>query len=815
MKFTNGTWDVKEGIKVYPATEVSKLTILPPNQATDGSNSCSETLRALCTTRHIRHRGDTLNKPTITVELSSPGLAGLADVLELKASHFLGRSALKEPRFERFPDFTGSPPVNLTPRNGLKLSQADYIAMITSENLSARIDTRPDAFDISFISSAAGDSKSQILTSVGFNSLAWIIDSLHTGRSNDATYTTTTNEDPFHRPPLGPTGQIQAYMTLSFSVSPGETFYGLGERFGPFIKNGQTVDMWNEDGGTDSPIGYKNVPFIISSKGYGIFVDSPDVVSFEVQSERMDKVQISLPGETIRVLVINGPHPKHILELYTAITGRPPVPAPWTFGLWLTTSFLTSYDEKTVTSFLDGLRDREIPLSVFHFDCFWMKGHQWCDFEWDEEYFPDAPKFIERLHERGLKVCVWINSYIGQEPALFDEGDEKGYFIKKLDGRHVNFAVFDITWQTDRWQAGMAIVDFTNPAAKKWYQSHLAHLMEQGVDAFKTDFGERIPWDQVKLFDNSDARIHHNYYAQIYNQAVFEIMVEKRGIEQACLFARSATAGGQRFPVHWGGDCSTLWTGMAEALRGSLSLGLAGFGFSATDIGGFKAPGDRVIAPEPALYKRWIQWGLLASHSRLHGSTTYRVPWEIEPDSPESSQVLKTFVELKHRLMPYIMIAASEAHKTGVPILRAMFLEFPHDPTAWKLDLQYMFGSDLLVAPIFSATDDVTFYVPEGRWVGLLDGKERKGPAWFTETHGFSTLPLLIRDGAAIVLSIEEKSANYDLSRGFEVVINGKQSDTTIEVPQGKSKIVIQVKDGKAWARSEQGKMVSGKIKIL
>ncbi|KIJ55857.1 glycoside hydrolase family 31 protein [Sphaerobolus stellatus SS14] len=508
-------------------------------------------------------------------------------------------------------------------------------------------------------------------------------------------------------------------MSICFSLSPGETFYGLGERFGPFIRNGQAIDMWHEDGGTDSPIAYKDVPFLISSKGYGIFVDSADIVSFEVQSERMDKVQISLPGEHLRVLIINGPHPKRILELYTAITGRPSIPAPWTFGLWLTTSFLTSYDEETVTGFLDGLEQREIPLSVFHFDCFWMRGHQWCDFEFDKDYFPDAPKFLERLHARGLKICVWINSYIGQESPLFDEGEQKGYFIKRLDGS---------TWQTDRWQAGMAIVDFTNPDAKRWYQSHLARLMDMGVDAFKTDFGERIPWDKVKFFDGSDPRIHHNYYTQLYNQAVFEIMVEKRGLEQACLFARSATAGGQRFPVHWGGDCSTLWTGMGEALRGSISLGLAGFGFSATDIGGFKAPGDRAVAPEPALYKRWVQWGLLASHSRLHGSTTYRVPWEIEPDSSEASEVLKAAVELKHRLMPYILAAAKQANETGIPILRAMFLEFPEDPTCWKLDLQYMFGSDLLVAPIFSEDGEITYFVPKGRWVGLLDKKERIGP---------------------------------------------------------------------------------------
>jgi alpha-D-xyloside xylohydrolase len=310
-------------------------------------------------------------------------------------------------------------------------------------------------------------------------------------------------------------------MAVSMGLSPGEYFYGLGERFTPFVKNGQAVDIWHEDGGTDSPIGYKNIPFYLSSRGYGVFVDSTDWVSFEIQSERIDKVQIVVRGESIRLLVIHGPTPKDVLERYTAILGRPPIPPAWTYGLWLTTSFTTTYDEKTVSSFVEGLAKvcmpvditildapsyktvlkRDIPLSVFHFDCFWMKGHQWCDFEFDEEYFPDPEGFLQRLHDRGLKTCVWINPYIAQESGIFAEGDEKGYFLKRSDGT---------TWQTDRWQAGMAIVDFTNPEATKWYKGHLTRLLKMGVDSFKTDFGERIPFEGIQYFDGSDPHVAHN-----------------------------------------------------------------------------------------------------------------------------------------------------------------------------------------------------------------------------------------------------------------------------------------------------------------
>jgi alpha-D-xyloside xylohydrolase len=344
-----------------------------------------------------------------------------------------------------------------------------------------------------------------------------VTDALHTGRTIDASYMTTTNTEPYSRPPLGTHGVTQPYMAVSMGLSPGETFYGLGERFGPFVRNGQAIDIWHEDGGTDSPLGYKSVPFYLSSAGYGVFVDTTDWVSFEVQSERMDKVQIVVRGQTARLLVIHGPSPKAVLERYTAITGRPPIPPAWSFGLWLTTSFTTTYDEKTVTSFVDGLAKRDIPLGVFHFDCFWMKGYQWCDFQFDEECFPDPEGFLRRLHDRGLKTCVWINPYIAQESALFGEGDEKGYFLKRADGT---------TWQTDLWQAGMAIVDcelkrcclrfklttvpVTNPEATKWYQDHLIRLMRMGVDSFKTDFGERIPWHDILYYDGSDPHVAHN-----------------------------------------------------------------------------------------------------------------------------------------------------------------------------------------------------------------------------------------------------------------------------------------------------------------
>ncbi|OBT72124.1 hypothetical protein VF21_09169 [Pseudogymnoascus sp. 05NY08] len=740
VKFSHGCWHPAQDTIIDWAVEVVKSEKRP------------DSLHFVTASKPINHRGDSLNNPTLTHNLSSP----MDDVLLLSSTHWKAQKSITNgPKFELFPHglFESS--------SGGTTSSTGSTLTIEAGKLKSTVNTALKAFNIDF--QAGGE----LLTQLGWRSIGYVKEGT-TALHPKANYT-----DP---------NKGKRWVTYQLKLAVGAKVFGLGERFGPFQKNGQTIEMWNDDGGTGSELTYKNIPFFLTSAGYGVFVPSPSFISFEIQTERATRINIAIPGESLSIYLIYGSTPKEIIQKYAIITGRPALAPAWTFGLWLSTSFTTDYDETTVNTFLDGMSDRDISTSVFHFDCFWMKGFEWCDFKFDKDMFPDARGQIKRMKERGLHICCWINPYIAQESEIFDEGVEGGYFIRRSDGS---------VWQYDFWQAGMAFVDFTNPAACEWYQSKLEGLIELGVDSFKTDFGERIPTGDAVYFDGSDPEKMHNFYPYLYNKVTFEVLEKAYGKNNAALFARSATAGVQQFPIHWGGDPFSTFEAMAETLRGGLSLGLCGFGYWAHDIGGFEGN------PDPALYKRWIAFGLLSSHSRLHGSGSYRVPWLID-STGEASAVLRKFVNLKHTLMPYLYNSAIQSHETGIPMLRALFLEFPNDRSTWHLDTQYMLGESLLVAPVFNAEGKVEYYLPSGRWYGLLDGKFREGAGYITENHGFDSLPLLLRPGKAAILGKGGKIVQYDWASEFKVLINPVEGmDIEVGIPDheklGEMKVVLKI----------------------
>ena len=627
-------------------------------------------------TYHIYVRGMTLSGPYITMEITSPA----ENIFRIRTYHFKGDNSLAPSLFRL---------------------DTDSISLVTNE-------------DDKTITIKSGDS------TLTFNKENYGYELTRGGRT-----VTGSKEGAL----AYIDGSHGSFMREQLNLRVGEHVYGLGERFGNFIRNGQSIDIDNKDGGTFSEQSYKNIPFYITDNNLGVFVNHTEEINFEVASEHVSKVQFSVRGECLDYYLIAGESMKDVITLYTGLTGRVPKLPDWSFGLWLSTSFSTDYDENTVLSFVDGMLERGIDLKVFHFDCFWMKDSHWCNFLWDSDMFPDPSGLIAKLHERGIHVCVWINPYIAQQSEIFDEAAENGYLIKKTDGS---------IWQTDLWQAGMGIVDFTNPDARAWFCTKLKALLDIGVDCFKTDFGERIPVHDVVFADGSDPLRMHNYYTYLYNEAVFDLLEKEKGKGEAVLFARSATAGCQKFPVHWGGDCHSDYPSMEQTVRGGLSLMLSGFSYWSHDIGGFE---DK---SKPDVYKRWAAFGLLSSHSRLHGSTSYRVPWNYDE---ESVDVLRHYVELKKSLLPYINTAREEAENYGFPVMRPMILEFQNDPVCAFLDKQYMLGDKILVAPVFDEDGWVEFYLPAGTWTSV-DGKDKRvveTGRFFKEKRGYLEMPVYVR----------------------------------------------------------------------
>lgn len=598
MKFTNGFWMIRDGVDALYAREAYELA----------ADATTESLNVLAPTSVVRGRYDTLNLPTFNVDITTPA----EGVIRVCAEHWQG--ATEYPGFPLNADEPGNRDYVTVQANGngdgeVGVNGADVT--LTTGGLTVKV-VKGAPWNLTFIGE---DGK--VLTESAGKSL---------GRFKLGAESNVTAQ------PVSEFGvtmdgsardESDVFIAIQLHLSVGEDVYGLGERFGAYVKNGQSVDIWNEDGGTASEQGYKDIPFYMTSNGYGVLVNNRGHVSFEIGSENT---------------------------------------------------------EATINSFIDGMAERDIPLAAFHYDCYWMREFHWCDFEWDKRFFGDIESTLKRLHE------------------------DKGYLVRKPNGE---------VWQTDFWQAGMGLVDFTNPAAREWFKDKVKALLNQGVDAIKTDFGERIPRDVV-WYDGSPKLSMHNWYTQLYNQAVFEAIEETYGKGNACLYARSATVGGQQQPVHWGGDCESTFNGMAQSLRAGLSLTSSGFGFWSHDSGGFEG-----AFPDPAVYKRWVAFGMLGSHSRLRGSTVYRVPWLFDEEDEKNGvalvpgqtavDVVREFTKLKLELMPYVYQLGLQPHVNGTPVMRSMFVEFPDDPACRTLDRQYMFGPSMLVAPVFTYSGEVSY----------------------------------------------------------------------------------------------------------
>jgi alpha-D-xyloside xylohydrolase len=522
-------------------------------------------------------------------------------------------------------------------------------------------------------------------------------------------------------------------------LDPEDHFYGGGERFGRLDLVGRSVRIWNRNPyGARSELAYKNLPVIVGSRGYGLFVDVPTAVGFHLGSRSNRAYTVEADGDELDYYLIAGT-PKEIVTAYTELTGRPAVPPEWAFGLWASTCFV-QFTEASVLDVARRLRAEGIPCDVFHLDSFWQRAYMWCDFEWDAARIPDPRRLLAELRREGFHNCLWINPYVSLQSALYREGAAQGYFLRRPDGS----VYHPIVWsqRTERGMGLCGIVDFTNPAAAAWYRGKLTEQLELGADSFKPDFAEEIPADAVFANGLTGAEMH-NPYPLLFQKEVFD--ATRARADRVVAWSRSAAPGVQRYPGHWSGDPECTFLDLANTLRGGLAASLSGLAYWSHDMGGFW--GD----PTPELFVRWSQCGFLSALSRFHGATP-REPWLY---GDESLRIFRRYARLRSRLVPYLLSYGWEASADGVPLMRPMVMEFPEDPASYAFDLQYCLGRELLVSPVVRADGMVTTYLPRGKWTDWWTGAVHEGPTTISRQVPLEELPIYVRDESLVVLGPE------------------------------------------------------------
>ncbi|SCG54549.1 TIM-barrel domain-containing protein [Micromonospora halophytica] len=581
-------------------------------------------------------------------------------------------------------------------------------------------------------------------------------------------------------------------------VAPGdERFVGFGEKFTPLDKRGQRALMWNFDAfGGESDRSHKNVPLYLSDRGYGVLVDSGLPVQFDVCQSTHSSVQILVPDDLLDYYVLAGPTPAEVLDRFDALTSRPYLPPKWAFGAWISSGFFPDSQQRVLER-ARLIRERGIPCDVLHLDCYWQVAGRWSELRWNDEAFPDPTGMLKTLADQGFRVCLWMNPYLMTGSPLYAEAAEAGYFLRRADGS---------TYVADVWHGSYpacAIVDLTNPAAVRWFSGLLRPLLEQGAAVFKTDFAEGVPADAVAHNGMTGVELH-NVYALMFNDVVADVTEEVTG--HRTVWARSSYLGGQRHSAQWSGDVNATWPALASTLRGGLSHGLSGVPFWSHDTGGFHG------TPEPELYVRWTQFGALSPLVRLHG-TTSRLPWDF-PAETERDAVAA--LRLRYRLLPYLYSAAVHAARTGAPMMRALLVDTPDDPTAWTSDLQYRLGADLLVAPVTDPSGQRRLYLPTGDdWVDAATGERHPGGRHLRVTVPLRRLPLYVRHGALIpVVAPADRTWDGPFHDVTLLSWGGVDARTVIHDVDGDT-VVEAVRDGDTLHVRTDGPLRVGRVSVV
>ena len=550
--------------------------------------------------------------------------------------------------------------------------------------------------------------------------------------------------------------------TLSFECKLNECFAGTGERFEKMDLSGQTFFLKNQDGqGVNNRRTYKNIPFYLSSRMYGVFYHTTAHSKLSLAGVSTRSVEFMSDQALIDAFIIGGDTVEEILRGYRDLTGYPSMPPLWSFGVWM--SRMTYFSADEVNGICDRLRKEHYPCDVIHLDTGWFKTDWLCEWKFNEERFPDPKKFVQDLLKKGFKVSLWQLPYIAEDAEQIDEARKNNYICKltkQQDSEGSNFSALDYA----------GTIDFTSEKATEWYKGLLKRLLDMGVKCIKTDFGENIHMDAI--YENMSPELLNNLYALLYQKAAYEITKDVTG--DGIVWARAAWAGCQRYPLHWGGDSCSSWDGLAGSLRGGLHFGLSGFAFWSHDVPGFHTlPNFMNSVVQDDVYMRWTQFGVFSSHIRYHG-TNKREPWYY----PNIAPMVKRWWKLRYKLIPYILRESEKATHSGSTIVQALIFHHPEDNNCWHIDDEYYFGDDFLVAPVMSSDNCRDIYLPEGEWVEFFTGDRfsvSDGGKWLKDIETpLDRMPVFVRKGAVIPVYPEDVDStdDMDMSKVENIIID-------------------------------------------
>ncbi|MBN2440926.1 MAG: alpha-xylosidase [Spirochaetales bacterium] len=544
---------------------------------------------------------------------------------------------------------------------------------------------------------------------------------------------------------------------FSLHAKPGEKFAGTGERFSEMNLSGKTLVLENTDGlGVNSRRAYKNIPFYVSSKGYGLLIMTSAHVRLSLADISTRAVQGLIEDDILDLFFIGGGSVESIVLNYRRISGFPrPVP-DWSYGTWM--SRMTYFSADETREIVRKMREQQFPLDVIHLDSGWFEKNWKCEWEFSKKNFPNPEKYLKEMEDKGIKISLWQLPFIAKDTKHYETALKNNYIARKNENISLGSNFSDVEFS--------GTIDFTNPKAAQWYQGLIGRLLKMGAAVIKTDFGEAIEEDAVYL--NLPYKKLHNVYSLLYQKTAYEISESIKGKNDTMIWARAGWTGCHRYPVHWGGDCVSSWDGLAGTIRGGLHIGISGFAFWSHDIPGFHGtPSFMNSCPEDALYVRWTQTGVFTSHLRYHGSNV-REPYEY----PGISGIVRNWLHLRYSLIPYIIQEGKKAITSGYPLFRALIFHHDDDPVCWNIDDQFYFGDSFLIAPVLNDEGIRNVYLPEGNWTDFWTGGTITGPVWLKNIESpLAKIPVYVKTGHTIPVYPEIVQSTHNMNFAKNVYI--------------------------------------------